>query len=55
MEYPDGIPLGELVRIEKLKDIDLHNIFRQVAIAIKHSELRKLSLGYLTLDNIIID
>lgn len=55
MEYPPGIPLLELVKNTKLKHEDLHNIFRQVAIAIKHTVLRDLSIGYLTLDNIIIE
>lgn len=44
-----------MVKNTKLKHEDLHNIFRQVAIAIKHTVLRDLSIGYLTLDNIIIE
>lgn len=55
MEYPLGIPLAELVKTIKLRDNDLYNIFRQVAIAISHCELRHLALGYITLDNIIVD
>jgi len=45
MEYPSGIPLIELVKNTKLKHEDLHSIFRQVAIAIKHTMLRDISVG----------
>lgn len=55
MEQPNGQPLVELVKTNKLKENEIHNIFRQVAIAISHCKLRNLALGYITLDNIIID